>query len=102
MAGAWRTTSGGTRIWPLPDLPRVRVFMHGPGWRKHFEVARRPIAEVAPLAAKCHRPGKQLYWFDLEDDIRELVCECLREDRYLAVYANWSDPREQFRRTRST
>ena len=82
------------RIWPVPDftLRNVRVFVAGPQRRRAFNIRRRPIAEVAPLAAQCHRRGKQLWWFDLEDDVRELVLERIRFD----VYAEWTDPRERW------
>lgn len=81
------------RIWPVPDfaLPNVRIFLAGPQRRRAFGIRRRPIAEVAPLAALCHRPGKKLWWFDLEADVRELVCEPLQFDRV----AMWTDPRER-------
>lgn len=88
------------RIWPVPDftLPNVRIFLAGPQRRRAFGIRRRLIAEVAPLAATLHRSGKQLWWFDLEADVRELICEPIRFD----VYAQWSDPYERWQPSRST
>lgn len=82
-----------TRMWPLPDvgLLRAGIFITGPRARRLFGITRRPIADVAPFSAPLHRPGKQLWWYDLEDDVRELVCEPLSLDRI----AQWSDPKEQ-------
>ncbi len=81
------------RIWPVPDfaLPQVRIFLAGPQRRRAFGIRRRPIAEVAPLAATLHPAGKKLWWFDLEDDVRELILEPVQFNRT----AMWSDPREQ-------
>jgi hypothetical protein len=79
------------RMWPLEQLPMPRVYMHGPKWRRFFDVQERPIAEIDPEAAKLHRPGRKLLWFSLEDDVRERVLEPLGFDRY----AEWSDPRER-------
>jgi hypothetical protein len=81
------------RIWPLPDLalPNVRIFVAGPRRRRAFGICRRSIAEVAPRFAGMHRAGKQLWWFDLEDDVRELV---MRHEIRPGVTAEWTDPRE--------
>jgi hypothetical protein len=83
------------RIFPLPDLQlNVRVFIHGPKWHRLFDVHRRPVADVIPEFLNLHPRGKQLWWFDLESDVRELVCEPIRGD----VYAMWSDPTERWGR----
>jgi len=69
-----------------------RVWLQGPKWQRAFNVQALPIAEVHPEAAKYHRPGATLLFYDFIDDVRELVCERLQVD----VYAEWSDPRERF------
>jgi len=80
-------------MFPLPDLQlNIRVFVHGPKGRRLFGIERRLVADVIPQYKNLHPAGKQLWWFDLEDDVRELVCERLQVD----VYAEWSDPRERF------
>jgi hypothetical protein len=78
------------RMWSFDGLPMARVYMHGPKWRRWFEVREVPIAEIDPDAAPLHRPGRKLLVFTLEEDVRERVCEQLGFDRY----AMWSDPRE--------
>jgi hypothetical protein len=69
-----------------------RVWMWGPKWRRGFDVRNPLIAEVHPESAKYHPPRRRLLVYNLEPDVRELVCEPIRFD----VYAEWSDPRERW------
>lgn len=80
-------------LWSFDELPRARVWMTGPHWRRLFGVQQVPLVDVAPDSARFHRPGKQVLLFTFEDDVRELVLEEIRP----GVYAEWSDPREMFR-----
>jgi hypothetical protein len=82
------------RLAVLETLPMPRVFLRGPRWQKHFNVQRRPIADVHPWSAESRRPGKTLFVYSFLDDVRERVLEQLRHD----VYAEWSDPREGLQR----
>lgn len=68
-----------------------RAFMYGPRWRRHFDVREVPVADVDPVAAKYHRPGRTLLVFTFEPDVRELLQLEIRP----GVFAEWSDPREQ-------
>src|SRR5205807_90016 len=79
------------RMWSLDQLPMPRAFFRGPKWRRLCGVAELLIADVDPVAAQYHRPGRKLLLFSFEDDVRERVLEPLRHD----VVAQWSDPREQ-------
>lgn len=79
-------------IYSVDDLPMPRAFMHGPKWRRHFEVQAVPIAVLSPALASFHRPGRTVLTFSFETDVRELVLEQLRP----GVFAEWSDPRERF------
>jgi hypothetical protein len=83
-----------TRVWVLDRLPLVRVFIHGPRCRRHFQVRRLLLADVDAEAATLHRPGTRLWFVTLEDEVRERACEQLRHD----VYAQWADPRERWTR----
>lgn len=82
MRGSGRTTRARARklrrIWNLDRLPMPRCFMHGPKWRKLFEVIEQSIAEIDPLAARYHRPGKKLLTFSFESEVRERLFEEIR------------------------
>jgi hypothetical protein len=82
------------RVWIAPVLRNVRVFMYGPRWQRHFDVQRRPVADIDPEAARYHRAGKRLLIYDVEADVRERVLEELRP----GVVAQWVDPRERLAR----
>lgn len=71
------------RIFNDDHLPMPRVFMHGPRWRRHFNVQ----------AVSVWGHGSRLV-FSFEEDVRERVQEEIRP----GVYAEWSDPRERFLR----
>lgn len=77
-------------VFPMDRMqPRVRLWMHGPKWRRHFGVLELPVPSES---AGYHRPGKRLLFVDLEPDVRELVC--LNLELRPGVYAQWSDPME--------
>lgn len=82
------------RMWSTDDLPMPRAYFCGPRWKRICGVEEIPIADLHPVAAQYHRPGRKLLVFSLVDDVRELICEPLRGD----VYAMWSDPRERWGR----
>lgn len=79
------------RMWSSDELPMPRAFFRGPRWKRLCDVREVPIAEIDPVAAKYHRPGRKLLIFTFEDEVRERICEQLRFD----VYAQWSDPRDR-------
>jgi len=64
-------------------LPLLRVWCHGPRWRRFFE-------DEEGFMTRGGAYGWPVY--DFTADIRELVCEPIRHD----VYAEWADPRERF------
>jgi hypothetical protein len=76
------------RMWSFDRLPMPRAFMRGPKWRRLFDVKEIPIAEIDPVAAELHRPGRKLLVFTLEDDVRELLFTDVPELRP-GVYAMW-------------
>lgn len=65
------------RVWPIEFTSGifVKFFMTGPRWKSLFGVVERPIAEIDPIAAKYHRPGRKLLIVSLEEDIREITAE---------------------------
>lgn len=88
-------TMRGLRV--RDPLPMPRVWLHGPKWQRAFNVQHLPIAEVDPVAARRYLPSVKFWWYDFTDDVRERVLEPIRFD----VYAEWSDPREQWGRKRA-
>ena len=78
------------RMWSLDQLPMPRAWFTGPRWKRLCEVRELPIADVDPVAAQYHRPGRKLLLFSFEDEVRERVLVRLRDD----VYAEWTDPLE--------
>ena len=64
-----------------------RVWLWGPKWKRLFDIRTPLMSEVSPEAARYH----PLLVYNLESDVRELVCERLRFD----VVAEWADAREQ-------
>jgi hypothetical protein len=91
---AKRLTCTLLACWPPHRLRMPRAYFQGQNWQRAFDVQRVPIAEVDPVSAKYHRPGKRVLVYDFTDDVRELVCEPIRHD----VYAMWSDPWESWGR----
>lgn len=79
------------RMWSFDHLPMPRAFFNGPKWKRLCDVSERLIADVDPVAAQYHRPGRKLLLFSFEDEVRERACVAIRGD----VFAQWSDPREQ-------
>jgi hypothetical protein len=69
----------------LAPLPNIRVFLHGPRWRRTFDV--KEVATALPRGG----PVRLVLLYDFEADVRELVLDELRPD----VFAMWSDPRER-------
>ena len=61
------------RMWSLERLPLPRAFFHGPRWRSTCGVRDVPIADVDPIAARYHRPGRRLLMFTLEEEVRAVV-----------------------------
>jgi hypothetical protein len=86
-----RRTRSVRKLFSDDGLILPRVWMYGPRWRSHFGVVEKPIAEIDPVAATLHRPGRKLLMFTLEEDVRDLVLVMLDNNRA----AMWSDPREQ-------
>lgn len=79
------------RVWNLDNLPTVRCFMCGRGWRSHFGVEQRPIAAVKPpWWPLCRLSRRWVLVFTLEEDVRERVLDELQP----GVVAMWSDPRD--------
>jgi hypothetical protein len=76
------------RMYSLDNLPMPRAFFKGPKWKRHCGVREVPIADVLPIAAQYHRPGRKLLIFSLEDEVRERVLP--REIRP-GVIPMWSD-----------
>lgn len=73
-------------------LPNARVWLRGPKWQRAFHVQHLAFSAVHPPCEQYPNPTDQkFWWYDFEDDVRELACERLRFD----VYAEWSDPRER-------
>ncbi len=96
------------RLWNLDALPIVRCLMFGPGWRRHFSVARRSIEDVKPpWMDRCRDGRRWLLTITLEEDVRELVTTAgagcpeppKPEPRFdeirPGVFAMWDDPRER-------
>lgn len=81
------------RVCVRDPLPLARVWMRGPKWQRAFHVQHLAIAEAAPASAPYHRPAAKRWWYDFEDDVRELVC---RDEIRPGVSAEWGDPFEQF------
>lgn len=79
------------RMWSLDNLPLPRAWFYGSKWKRHFDVRERPIAEIDPLAARLHRPGRKLLIFTFEDDVRELVHKGFNEPEEIrpGVFAQW-------------
>lgn len=78
------------RMWSMDRLPMPRAFFRGPKWKRLCGVREIPIAEIDPIAAQYHRPGRKLLIFSFEPDVRERVCQAIQYDRV----AMWSDPLE--------
>lgn len=78
------------RMWSFDGLPMPRAFFGGPKWKRLFDVREVPIAEVHPIAAQYHRPGRKLLLFSFEDEVRERTLERIAPERF----AMWSDPAE--------
>lgn len=76
------------RMWSTDNLPMPRAFFKGPKWKRLCGVEERPIAEVHPIAAQYHRPGRKLLIFTFEDEVRERVLQ--REIRP-GVIPMWSE-----------
>lgn len=73
------------RVRVLTPLPMAGVWMRGPKWKRAFHLTHLPLATVDPGAAALHGPGVKFWWYDFEDDVRELACEQIR----FHVYAMW-------------
>lgn len=76
------------KIWTLDRLPSLRVYMHGPQWRRHFNVRHVPIVDVDPSGV--HPPGKMLWIFELWEDVQERICrtgDLIRP----GIFAEWSE-----------
>jgi hypothetical protein len=71
------------RLFLRDILPMPRVFLHGPRWRRLFDVRELLIDDEFGV--------RRVWVYDLEADVRERVCEEVRPD----VFAEWSDPRER-------
>jgi hypothetical protein len=76
------------RLHCLDRLPQVSVFMHGPRWRRTFDV--REVALALPRVDGDRRVRRVLV-YDFEADVRERIVEELRPD----VVAMWCDARER-------
>lgn len=61
------------RMYSLDALPMPRAFFRGPKWKRLCGVVERPIAEIHPIAAQYHRPGRKLLIFSFEDEVRERI-----------------------------
>jgi hypothetical protein len=81
------------RMWSLDNLPQPRAWFYGPKWKRHFNVQERPIAEIDPVAAQLHRPGRKLLMFTFEDEVRELTSRGFNEPEEIrpGVFAEWDD-----------
>jgi hypothetical protein len=80
------------RVRVTDPLPLARVWMRGPRWKRAFGLQHLAYSHVNPPSAEHQNPtDKMFWWYDFEDDVRELVLEELRP----GVVAQWSDPRER-------
>jgi len=81
------------RVRVLTPLPMAGVWMRGPKWKRAFHLTHRALADVDPEAARVRRPlqAKTYWWYDFEDDVRELV---VRSELRPGVIAEWTDWRE--------
>lgn len=70
------------RLFNDDNLPMPRCFLHGPKWRRHFEI-------VTQRRAFCR--GRLIFTF--EPDVRELVRKGFNEPEELrpGVFAEWSE-----------
>jgi hypothetical protein len=76
------------RLHCLDRLPRVSVFMHGPRWRRTFDV--REVALALPRVDGDRRVRRVLV-YDFEADVRERILEELRP----GVDSMWVDVYER-------
>lgn len=84
---------GDTRIYAAwPCLPLSGFWFDGPRWKRAFGVRLVPITALVPSEEVSWPWGGRRVWvYDVEPDVRELVCEPLQFDRV----AMWADPRER-------
>jgi len=76
------------RMVSFDRLPLPGVFLHGPRWRRHFDV--KEVAQSLPLEDG-RRALSLVLVYDFEADVRERIVEELRP----SVAAMWTDPRER-------
>jgi hypothetical protein len=91
-ANHWLGYRGTRRIWSYDHLPMPRAFMHGPHWRRYFDVRRNVRARgQEPVAQELE---DAMLVFTFEDDVRERVLDEVRP----GVVSQWSDPLERVTR----
>lgn len=87
------------RIYVLDGLRMPRVWMHGPKWRRLFDVREVLLVDLLPPSLdRYFDPRRKALTWSFEDDIRELIQDEIRP----GVYAQWSDPLERIGLSRST